>query len=172
MVEVPACAGKDLANFFSRKNMLVCFKPVKNQVPICLVPPPALMLRQLRARVIPSRGSLGSLAKPKSRLRRSWEWYEDFASNPCPPLIQWYRCALPHVVPGADGDGSAGVPEAADRRLGEWESFADKVWGARQLVLYAQQDWLRRWFPRFDPTDPESVEEINRPWDMDHIHTA
>lgn len=168
--QLEACAGRDLANFFSRKNLLVCFKPVKNQVPICLVPPPNLLLGQLRARVIPSKGPLGPVAEAKSKLWRSWEWYEDFASNPYTPLTQWYRAALPDIALGADANGSADLPKATDRQIDEWERFADKVWGARQLVLYAQRDWLRRWFPRFDPTDPESVEEINRPWDMDHIH--
>jgi hypothetical protein len=28
---------------------------------------------------------------------------------------------------------------------------------------------LSAWFENFDPTDPDAMDEINRPWDMDHI---
>lgn len=168
--KLEVCAPKELAGFFNRKNMQVCFTSVKNQVPICLVPPPALIRAQLHSRVLPSRGPAGALSDPKSDLWRSWEWYGSFASNPCQALDVWYRRTSPRVLRSEDGLQAEEHSGSSDSRLAEWEWFADKLWGERRLVLYAQRSWLGRWFPRFDPTDPESVEEINRPWDMDHIH--
>jgi hypothetical protein len=51
-----------------------------------------------------------------------------------------------------------------------WQSFLNNLWVNRSILLYAQRDWLNRWFPDFDPSQPENLEDKNRPWDYDHIH--
>lgn len=47
--------------------------------------------------------------------------------------------------------------------------WLDKIWADRKFVIYAQRDWLLRWFPDYDPTVP-GASDTNRPWDYDHIH--
>ena len=60
-------------------------------------------------------------------------------------------------------DYSMLVEQAAQR-------FLDTLWGAKtSVLLYAQRAWLQRWFPKFDPSLPEMMEDKNRPWDIDHI---
>jgi hypothetical protein len=51
-----------------------------------------------------------------------------------------------------------------------WMNFLSRIWSENQLIDYAQRDRLIRWFPSFDPTLPDQMEDINRPWDYDHIH--
>lgn len=50
------------------------------------------------------------------------------------------------------------------------QTFFDTLWDGRFILLYAQRDWLRKWFPGFKPSLPEYMEDKNRPWDYDHIH--
>ena len=41
--------------------------------------------------------------------------------------------------------------------------------GNRELLLYAQRDYLRKRFPDYDPARKDLWKNINRPWDFDHI---
>jgi hypothetical protein len=78
------------------------------------------------------------------------------------------------------GYGKVSTENGAESDLGEhgerlrqiWDNFLDKIWGHRPLVDYAQREWLARWFPDFDPTLPGQMEDLNRPWDYDHIHPS
>ena len=62
--------------------------------------------------------------------------------------------------------------DEVERRRLAWRLFLDRLWTMRKMVDYAQRDYLIRWFPDFDPTQPGQMEDINRPWDYDHIHAA
>ncbi len=39
----------------------------------------------------------------------------------------------------------------------------------REMMLYAQRDWLQRAFPRYDPSDEDTWRDHGRPWDFDHL---
>ncbi len=39
----------------------------------------------------------------------------------------------------------------------------------REMMLYAQRDWLQRAFPRYDPADEDTWRDHGRPWDFDHL---
>ena len=69
----------------------------------------------------------------------------------------------------AQGDESNLASRLEQRRFA-WYQFMEKLWGNRRIVDYAQRAWLMRWFHDFDPTLPGQMEDINRPWDYDHIH--
>ena len=48
--------------------------------------------------------------------------------------------------------------------------FLDTLWNAKpSVLLYAQREPIRAWFPQFDPSLPEMMEDRNRPWDWDHL---
>lgn len=64
-------------------------------------------------------------------------------------------------------DNSASRPE---RRRFAWYQFLEKLWSNRRVVDYAQRAWIVRWFHDFDPTLPGQMDDLNRPWDYDHIH--
>ncbi|MEI6143672.1 MAG: hypothetical protein WCP85_30620, partial [Mariniphaga sp.] len=42
----------------------------------------------------------------------------------------------------------------------------------RELLLYAQRDYLSKRFPDYDPARKDLWKDINRPWDFDHILPA
>lgn len=69
------------------------------------------------------------------------------------------------------GDESEGTARTAKLRLA-WHNLLDKMWNHRPLIDYAQRESLARWFPDFDPTLPGQMEDLNRPWDYDHIHPS
>jgi hypothetical protein len=78
------------------------------------------------------------------------------------------------IWPSVDPTHAPATPEApktsAQRRLhNAWVGFVDRLWGKKDLVLYAQRHELVKWFD-FDPADANYLDETNRPWDYDHIH--
>lgn len=54
-------------------------------------------------------------------------------------------------------------------RRGKWWDFYNRIIGQRQIVLYAQRNYLKTQFREFDRDDTERWEQQNRPWDDDHI---
>jgi hypothetical protein len=57
---------------------------------------------------------------------------------------------------------------AKERRKGQWEEF---LWfkGQREMLLYAQRDYINRRFHDYDPARKDFWRGHNRPWDFDHI---
>ena len=64
----------------------------------------------------------------------------------------------------ANGDKQAQEAHAKD-----WLPFLSIVRDRRELLLYAQRDFLNRKFPDYDPARKDLWESQNRPWDYDHI---
>lgn len=62
-------------------------------------------------------------------------------------------------------------PEAVREEWGRylWSTVGKTIWN-RELVLYAQRNFLFRRFPDYDPSRRDLWENHNRPWDFDHIH--
>ncbi len=48
-------------------------------------------------------------------------------------------------------------------------TFIEKIVYDKRLILYAQRQWLHRWFPDYNPLHPDQIEDTDRPWDYDHI---
>lgn len=90
-------------------------------------------------------------------------WYEQFV-----PLLaeqvstEWQERLRPRGQDEPDDIGTF-TNEAAQR-------FLDSLHGGKDTVLvYAQRAYLHAWYPDFDPSLPEMMEDNNRPWDWDHI---
>lgn len=47
--------------------------------------------------------------------------------------------------------------------------FLDRLKNEKELLLYAQRDFLKRKFNNYDPSRQDLWEDHNRPWDYDHI---
>ena len=80
-------------------------------------------------------------------------------------MRNWYQ-EIGNVLQTSGYQGDTADVSSID----DWAFFSNRLRYERRLVLYAQRQYLSEWFPEFDPTDPDAVDEINRPWDMDHIH--
>ena len=92
-------------------------------------------------------------------------WYGQLSATLASSLKQDWQERLTVKIGGDEEapEYSALVEQSAQR-------FLDTLWGAKSTVLlYAQRAWLQRWFPKFDPSLPEMMEDKNRPWDIDHI---
>ena len=63
------------------------------------------------------------------------------------------------------GDGKS---EGWETRLREWHGFLG-FRNNRELLLYAQRDFLAKRFRDYDPARKDLWEAHNRPWDFDHI---
>ncbi len=64
------------------------------------------------------------------------------------------------------GDGKE---DGIIKRRKEWEGFLNVFRSNRELLLYAQRDFLSWRFSDYDPARKDLWEAHNRPWDFDHI---
>ncbi|TXF97438.1 DUF262 domain-containing protein [Massilia arenae] len=159
-----ATAPDDLPEFFCRKNLGHCLRPIRNEAPLLCLPPPSAIRAQFSARITQPRGSGdGAFSNPASGFWTNWSW-ERFVNQIHGDLGDWYAQALPHPQ-----EDSGELQPIETRTIEDWRDLANTLYYARSLVLFAQRKSLSEWFTDFDPTDPDSMDEMNRPWDMDHI---
>lgn len=65
--------------------------------------------------------------------------------------------------------GLGDKPEEERQKIWErWGEFLGFRW-QKELLLYAQRDFLHRQFPKYDPALKDFWKGHNRPWDYDHI---
>ncbi len=83
--------------------------------------------------------------------------------------IKDWLSTIPLNSPDAQADNNNAAARDERRRFA-WFRFIEKLWGNRRVVDYAQREQLMHWFSDFDPTLPGQMDDVNRPWDYDHIH--
>ena len=83
-------------------------------------------------------------------------------------LKKWFDNCIDRIWWSEERD--ALTPDQNAKRDEAWRHFSNQLWDKKSLVLFAQRTWLRQWFPDYDPTIPDQIEDKNRPWDWDHIH--
>ena len=86
--------------------------------------------------------------------------FEGFPETPSDPLFKdwtWWN----HVNIGE-------TDEAKQNRKEQWDGF---LWfrGQREILLYAQRNYIHRRFHDYDPARKDFWKGHNRPWDFDHI---
>lgn len=81
---------------------------------------------------------------------------------------QWSRWQSLDFEPFIKGwlDGCK-IPD--EQRIGITQGVMGHLWGMRELLHYAQREQLKLWFPDYDPSSPDQLEDTDRPWDYDHI---
>ena len=169
------CPPEKLKNFFNetRFALLRPADPVKGFVMLPIIPP-SVLEELVKCRVTNGRGPYGGFGKRGHSFwgTGNWKHYQvlvtdEFKSLPL-ELKRWLR--------NVPLQSKTLIPNAADAEdrdamlLAAWGDFLGRIWSDRNLLQYAQRDWLIKWFPQFDPTLPDQMEDINRPWDYDHIH--
>ena len=122
------------------------------------LPPPSVLRSAVRDRVT------AKLEKADDGVWDNWSFWKDFAKDPqdTADAANWYSDST-HLLPGG------GEEDVARLRGDAWASFVAKLKDKRELTLYAQRATLFDWFPTFDPTSTDRLEDTDQPWDFDHI---
>jgi hypothetical protein len=156
-----AKAGTALRKFWDADGVLLpAIAPVDGNYPLAFPIPPKVFAAGVAQRL------RGLLRSENTATWANWSWDKDFV-GPAPArdrIHVYMEKALRRALDR--GEAVAG----SDVSLLLWTDLAEKLWYMRQLVLYAQKDWLGKWFQNFDPSRLDQVEDTDRPWDMDHIH--
>jgi hypothetical protein len=156
-------SADNLPKFFGQGVLKSCLK-LNNRREMQLIPLPPVEVIQdtLERKTTKARGFLTAT----SSFWGNWEWYNNFAGNfgrKDERLNRWYSDSLKSWKPEEDGD-------TQDLFRNAFQELADRLWGKRELLLYAQRRWLMKWYGKYDPTALDQLEDTDRPWDVDHIH--
>jgi hypothetical protein len=74
---------------------------------------------------------------------------------------RWWKSLIEEPAKGEE-------PVRLQRQVTIWP-FIERLKGSKDLLIYAQREWMAKRFGTFDPARPEALEDHNRPWDYDHI---
>ena len=83
--------------------------------------------------------------------------------SPIPSLKDWTWTGQFELL-----RASSEEPSVIDR----WEAFLRKLMNSRELLLYAQREYVAERFADYDPSQRDYWMGHNRPWDFDHLHAA
>lgn len=162
-------------DFFNRTNFRFIL-PTEPDGKIVMLPlvPPDILDKLIQDRVTSGcSGYLGPKNKQYWLAASGWTHYSD---RLVPSEFSKLHIGLKdwlNQIPLDPLDGQVDVTDSTshpERRREAWYQFMEKLWSNRRMVDYAQRAWLMRWFHDFDPTLPGQMDDLNRPWDYDHIH--
>jgi hypothetical protein len=154
--------SQSLSTFFSTGALRPCLQ-LTDRGEMRLIPllPPAVLQRAVEESITRAQG----YGSPTSKFWQTWTWWNRFSSTfkDKETVGGWYAVHLNSWPRDEDTDGQG-------LRLNAWTQFANVLSSKRELVLYAQREYLMHWFPNHDPSSLDQLEDTDRPWDMDHIH--
>lgn len=143
-----AASNEGLVLFFDSKRFGAILKMEQGALPMIPLISPHDLESIIKERV------LENIHDQKSSIWKSWNLWDDFSKELPLQVEELFNLYF----------------EPSDDREIIWNKFVSaKLWGNRSILLYAQRKWLNKWFD-FDPSEPEYLEDKNRPWDYDHIH--
>lgn len=157
--------SKKLPKFFNRshflKTMAIDDRGRQHMIP--LVSPDTLETA-LRKKILGYRGCKNTISGDESKIWKDWNWWSSLIDDGRPREID------KELSPYFSKRESGGDESVSDRVRDSWGQFMDILYGNKSMLIYVQRDWINKWFPDFDPSLPEFIEDKNRPWDYDHIH--
>lgn len=158
----------DLEMFFDRsrfvKTLTLSEHGSFRMIPL---PPPELLERVIATRVTSGAANYPGIGKPDSTIWTQWNRWTRLIESLPKDLTGWYEEKISERWRSRANTWEDGLPAIYGYA---WQSFLNNLWDNRLILLYAQREWMNRWFPDFDPSQPENLEDKNRPWDYDHIH--
>lgn len=159
---------KKLTDYFNN----TCFRKacrLDERFNLRMIPLPSVKELELACKrgVTGYQGCADTISRADSAIWKSWNWYSSFTDlliKDKETKVKWTERLTPEKTQ-EDDEGT----DLTESMLQAARRFLDTLYDSRPLLLYAQRDWLRKWYPAFDPSQPEYMEDKNRPWDFDHI---
>ncbi len=156
------------------KSFDPCFGFANGKPVMIPLVPPKVLQTVFTANMLERHG----FGTPNGSFWQSWNW--EYVATPAvddkylgDKLSGWYRGRFKKAWTLQDEDRPDENGTGVDGRYQQvWSAFVHKLRHERRLLLFAQRSWLARWFPGYDPTAPDQLDEHDRPWDFDHIHPA
>lgn len=169
--ELQRCPIDKLPDFFNRTHFQLLFPPDRRAGLILLpIIPPDVLEKAIKDRVTSGDG-FKQASHEFWKAGRWSHWDSALVTEEFGQLngaVKGWLRALP--VSDDSNEESSNREDRNEVLRAAWGEFLDRLWYERRLLQYAQRDWLLLWFPHFDPGLPDQMEDINRPWDYDHIH--
>jgi len=157
--------SEKLPEFFNRshflKTMAIDNRGRQHMIPLVS---PGTLETTLRKKILGHQGYSNTISGDESEIWTDWNWWSSLIDPGRPKDIdEELQKYFPTPNPPSD-------ESASDRIRDSWRQFMEILHGNKSILIYAQRNWIGRWFPDFDPSLPEFIEDKNRPWDFDHIH--
>jgi len=141
-------SAQQLEQFFSPGMLAGCL--VSEGRPVLKPPVPPSCLRDAIRRAVNDLPRFGDGSG--GIWTRKWNRWESLDLEPAAKIL-FNTCNIPR------GQRMAGITAG----------LADRLWGMTELLHYAQRQQLKSWFPDYDPSSPDQLEDTDCPWDYDHI---
>lgn len=160
-----------LPRFFSKLTFNKALRlGKKDKLIACPLPPPEVLDDVIRNRVTAGRhANYAGFNNPEHEFWREWTRYERLQQTLSRTVTSWFQ-AMDAVWAVREANEEDGGLDQNAKREEAWRHFTNQLWDKKSLLLFVQRASLLRWFPDYDPTVPDQVEDKNRPWDFDHIH--
>ncbi|MDD4930186.1 MAG: DUF262 domain-containing protein [Gallionella sp.] len=135
------------------------------------LPSPEKLAKVIQDCVTSARGSggYGGFGDPNHEFWKKWNRWEWMSGRLTGDIKSWFGDKVSDLWTASSKNDDF-VFDPATKYQEAWTKFINSLWNNRSILLYAQRDWLKMWFPDYDPSQPEQLEDMNRPWDFDHIH--
>lgn len=159
-------SGQKILDFFNKTRFAdACGVDERGRMRMVPLPSADELELVCKKRITGYSGCQVTITKSDSAIWYDWEWENCFVSALAKELgSQFTEKLRSKALINSD------EVDFSESALAACRHFANTLWGSREILLYAQRNWLTKWFPKFDPSLPEYMEDKNRPWDYDHIH--
>lgn len=168
--ELENAAPGELAGFFCRKSFDNVVKlGERGGLQMLPLVTPDMLQAAIKDAVTAGSGRSTGFNDPTDKFWDEWNLWANLSGYVGDNLRSWFAGCLGDTWrQGVTFDGDRLDLTVIYRDA--WTRFINNLWGNRSLLLYAQRISLATWFPDHDPSEPDQVEDKNRPWDFDHIH--
>lgn len=134
------------------------------------LPPPHVLDKMIADSVTAARGTYGGFGDPQHGFWTGWNWFDWMSGRMSRDLSIWYTENIHARWKSADVTADGETIDANARFQDAWTAFINGLSTNHNVLLYGQRHALASWFEDYDPSQPDQLEDVNRPWDYDHIH--
>ncbi len=161
-------SGQNLRLFFSKRNFKSTYD-LTDSGKYRLIPlvSPDILMDVFERRFLVGSPKYPSIKNKHGKIWVGWDWWH------------WFFNSLPDTLKNSykeiDNESWEKHKDTQEDGLlglyrGAWQTFINTLLSSKNVLLYSQRISINQWFPDFDPSLPDGIEDINRPWDYDHIH--